>query len=539
MLLSRKRPWACERFSDFLIGMHFHIETDHKPLVPLFGQKLLDELPVRVQRFRMRLMRFQFTISHVPGKDLVTADTLSRAPTAECTQDDRLLHEEAEVYVRYVLQSLPATEKKLAEIREEQEKDTECKQLVTYCLEGWPLKHQLYGPIKKYYYVAAELSVQNGLLLRGSRLVIPASLQRDVLNRIHEGHQGITKCRERARQSVWWPGLSRQLQELAENCKMCCKFRSQRAEPLLPTTLPDLPWQKVGTDLFEWKNSNYLQVVDYHSRWIEISRLERTTAECVIAHTSSIFARYGIPEVVVSDNGPQYTSTRYAKFAKDYGFLHFTSSPYHPRGNGEAERADQTVKNLLKKADDPYKALLAYRSTPLEVGFSPSELLMCRKLRTTVPMSRDLRKPRVPDLTLVGKRDEKLNARQKENFDTRHGVKELAEMNPGDTVWIPDRNQAGEVTEQTSQRSYVVSTPEGIYRRNRVHLIPYPARETQEKTEPNNSPAVETTATTDNSPVVETTETATATTETPRTRSKTGSLPPPIDRWDPSWTRKN
>ena len=164
---------------------------------------------------------------------------------------------------------------------------------------------------------------------------------------------------------------------------------------------------------------------------------------------------------------------------------------------------------------------------------------MCRKLRTTVPMSRDLRKPRVPDLTLVGKRDEKLKARQKENFDTRHGVKELAEMNPGDTVWIPDRNQAGEVTEQTSQRSYVVSTPEGIYRRNRVHLIPYPARETQEKTEPNNSPAVETTATTDNSPVVETTETATATTETPRTRSKTGSLPPPIDRWDPSWTRKN
>ena len=189
-------------------------------------------------------------------------------------------------------------------------------------------------------------------------------------------------------------------------------------------------------------------------------------------------------QCVVSDNGPQYTSTRYAKFAKDYGFLHFTSSPYHPRGNGEAERAVQTVKTLLKKADDPYKALLAYRSTPLEVGFSPSELLMCRKLRTTVPMSRDLRKPRVPDLTLVGRRDEKLKARQKENFDTRHGVKELAKMNPGDTVWIPDRNQAGEVTEQTSQRSYVVSTPEGIYRRNRVHLIPYPARETQEKTEP-------------------------------------------------------
>ena len=96
------------------------------------------------------------------------------------------------------------------------------------------------------------------------------------------------------------------------------------------------------------------------------------TAECVISHTSSIFAPcHGIPEIVISDNGPQFPSTQYAQFAEKYGFHHI---------NGEAERAVQTVKNLLKKANDPYLALLAYRSTPLEIGYSPSELLMCRKL---------------------------------------------------------------------------------------------------------------------------------------------------------------
>ena len=356
--------WACERFSDYLVGLPFQLETDHKPLVPLFATKLLDELPIRVQRFRLRMMRFSFSISHVPGKDLTTADTLSRAPVLESTPEDQLLHDEACAYIQYTMQNLPATEKRLSEIREEQEKDEVCKELVIYCHEGWPDKSQLYGVIKKYYSVAAELSVQDGILLRGSRLVIPASLQQEILKQVHEGHQGIQKCRERARQSIWWPGLSKQLQDLVTNCTTCCKFRSQRAEPLLPTTLPDLPWQKVGTDLFEWKKSNYLLLVDYYSRWIEIARIERTTADCVISHTSSIFARHGIPEVIISDNGPQFASESYSRFAKDYGFLHFTSSPYHPEGNGEAERAVQTIKNLLRKAEDPYRALLAYRSTP-------------------------------------------------------------------------------------------------------------------------------------------------------------------------------
>ena len=204
--------WACERFKDFLLGKQFHIHTDHKPLVPLLSHKNLDELTVRLQRFRMRLMRYQFTISHVAGKDLVLADTLSRAPVQDRRPEDAQLERETNAFVYQVLEGLPATESRLQEIKDRQQDDAICKQVISFCEHGWPPKSQVEGPVKKFYSVSAELSVEDGLLLRGSRIVIPSSLQTDMLKRIHKGHQGIGKCRERARHSVWWPGLNSQLE---------------------------------------------------------------------------------------------------------------------------------------------------------------------------------------------------------------------------------------------------------------------------------------------------------------------------------------
>ena len=430
--------WACERYSDYLIGLQFHIETDHKPLVPLFSTKLLDELPIRVQQFRMRMMRFNFSISHVPGKNLVIADTLSRAPSSRATSGDHLLQDEADAYVQMMIQTLPATETRLAEIQRKQEEDEVCKQIVKYCEKGWPKANSIPHSLKKFYPVAGELMVQNGLLLKGSRLVIPVSMQKEILMKLHVGHQGITKCRERAKQSVWWPGISKQLQKLVSECPNCTKFRVQRAEPLNPTPLPSLPWKKVGTDLFEWNKATYLLIVDYYSRWIEIAKLTGLNAISVIAHTKSIFARHGIPETVISDNGPQFSSEAYAQFAREYGFEHVTSSPNHPQGNGEAERGVQTVKNLLKKEGDPYLALLAYRSTPLEIGYSPCELLMSRKLRTDVPMTEEQRKPKTPEFSAVVTKDKQLKQRQKENHDAHHGARELPVLSPGDSVWVTD-----------------------------------------------------------------------------------------------------
>ena len=185
------------------------------------------------------------------------------------------------------------------------------------------------------------------------------------------------------------------------------------------------PWQKVATDLLEWRKHTYLVIVDYYFRLIEIAQLKRTMAEEVIVHTKSIFARHGVPEIVVSDNGPQYSSEAYAKFAQEFQFEHITSSPHYPQSNGESECAVKTVKSLLKKEGDPYLDLMSYRATPLQNGFSPSGLLISRRLRTTVPMTRELLRPQVPDSKSLRERNERLKTRQQRNFDHHHGVREL------------------------------------------------------------------------------------------------------------------
>ena len=314
--------------------------------------------------------------------------------------------------------------------------------------------------------------------------MIPASLRVSMLDKIHASHQGITKCRERAKHSVWWPGLSRQLEETVKSCPECLKQSSPRVEPLTPSQLPQLPWQKVGTDLFEWNKSIYLLIVDYYSRWIEVTRLNKLTSQEVINHTRSIFARHGIPEIVVSDNGPQYSADLYATFAREYDFEHVTSSPHYPQGNGEAERAVKTVKGMLRKSGDPYLALLTYRSTPLENGYSPAQLLNSRNLRTTLPVTREQRKPKVVEQLELEEKEEYIKERQKKNFDKRHRARELPQLEPGDTVWIPDRDSSGTVVEETSPRSHIVETVDGSYRRNRRHLIRMPETESSQAEEP-------------------------------------------------------
>ena len=546
--------WACERLCEYLVGLQFHIQTDHKPLVPLFSTKHLEELPVRVQRFRMRMMRYNFTISHVPGQELTIADTLSRAPVSTASVADQSFQSETTAYVNLVVETLPATEKRLKEIKEHQEKDTVCQKLVEYCKSGWPEKRLLSAELKKYFPVSAQISIAHGLLLRGSRIIIPSPLRKEMLKKIHSSHQGITKCRERARQSVWWPGLSTQLNELVQECSECLRTQRQRPQPLKPTPLPQLPWQKVATDLFEWKQGTYLLVVDYFSRYIEIARLNRTTTSEVVTHLKSIFARHGIPETLISDNGPQYTSQEFASFAADYEFEHRTSSPYFPQGNGEAERAVGTIKSLLNKSGDPYKALLAYRSTPLQIGYSPSQLLMGRILRSTVPTTRSQREPEVPDLCSVRVQDKRSKARQKRNHDAHHGARELTPLKPGDRVWIPQRQREGEVQEEVAPRSYTVESGGDAIRRNRRDLIRLPDSEQVtthsgvgeqidaepgEQAQPNNE---HTDDPDDNTPIDSNDKnTANDPTETPRSNvrfsvRRSGRHSGPPDRFDPSWT---
>ena len=184
--------------------------------------------------------------------------------------------------------------------------------------------------------------------------------------------------------------------------------------------------EKCVACLFEWEGQEFVLVVDYFSRYCEIGVLRKSTSQEVINHLKAIFARHGIPETVISDNGPQYSSAEFAKFAEDWGFTHITSSPKYPQSNGEAERMVQTTKNLLTKSDDPYEALLAYRATPLENGFSPAELCMGRRLRTTLPTTPSKQTPQWRVLTKLREKEAKIKTERTKDYNQRHAVKDAS-----------------------------------------------------------------------------------------------------------------
>ena len=388
--------------------------------------------------------------------------------------DSLELQEEVESFIESVIDSLPASLDRMEAFKKAQSSDPECSRVKEYCLSSWPVKEKVEDDLIPYWKVRNYLTLKDGLLLYGNRIVIPTPLREETLEKVHAGHQGRERCQARIRHSVWWPGVLKQMEAMIQQCPTCAKEATPRKEPLMVSPLPDYPWQVIGTDLFELKGETYLLVVDYFSRYPEIARLSSTTSLAVINVLKSIFARHGIPECVRSDNGPQYSSHEFSRFAESYGFQHLTSSPRYPASNGQAERTVQTVKRTLKKASDPYIALLNYRATPFPwCQRSPAELLMGRRLRTCIPQIPEQLIPTWPYLEEFKKLNLKVKKKQKRDFDKRHRSQELDGLPENAKVWVTseDRHVEGRVVQPaTSPRSYLVETPSGIVRRNRWHL---------------------------------------------------------------------
>ncbi|UYV76611.1 hypothetical protein LAZ67_14001442 [Cordylochernes scorpioides] len=369
----------------------------------------------------------------------------------------------------------------LTKIFEAQQEDTTLKAVVNYLEQGWPNK-KMSQALLSYWHVMDELGVQNGLLMRSCHLVIPASMKLEILDKLHAGHFGITKTRLRARETVWWPGISEEIAETVRKCSVCIQEAVSKHEPLIPTNCPTRPWQKIGMDLFKFENKWYLVVIDYYSRFPEVVQLDRLTANVVVRGCKSIFARHGIPETVVSDNGTQFGAAReFSNFARQYGFTHVTSSPRFPQSNGMAEAGVKIAKLILKKNQDPSLGLLDNRSTPLENGYSPAELLMGRKLRTTLPIAPENLNPKLVDSQALKRKEGRRRKDMKSRYDRRCGATDMEELSEGDTVWITDMRTWGIVKKKASTpRSYMVDTPVGTLRRNRFHLrkgyaVQYPA----------------------------------------------------------------
>lgn len=444
--------FGCERFNHFVYGRKVIVETDHRPLIAI-SQKAIGDMPPRLQRFFLRLLRYDISIRYVPGKQLLLADMLSRASVAGTVDD---ADEDVEVHAVSVVGSLISenTWKKLAS---ETQNDTQLGAILKYLKNGEPIQ----GPLKSS---ATELSEVKGVLLKGCKVVIPASMRREMLERIHQGHMGINKCKERARQLVFWPAMNADIETFAQACAVCKKYAYKLPhEPLIVRPIPDQPWYRVGIDLFSYGGRSYLCVYDALSNFPEVQQLADTSAKTVVDATSAIFSRYGIPLEVCSDNGPQFSSREFKIFSEVYDFKHVTSSPYFPRSNGLAEKGVQVVKRILKKTSeakqDFWLGLLAYRSTPLECGRTPAEILQGRNLRTTLPAIQ------------VG-RSQRLEKHQQTDY-SRGPLKPL---NNGDTVRIKNGQWArkAQVIRSSGQpRSYVVLTEDGQrLRRNREHLLP-------------------------------------------------------------------
>lgn len=467
--------WACERFDRFLIGLEsFVLETDHKPLVPLINTKDLSDTPLRCQRLLTKLMRFKPKAIHKPGKDMVIADTLSRSPLPH-TKQDTVIHDDIEMYVHEITSCWPVSDEKLEQIRRETQKDVNVKMALDYTTTGWPdYKEDVKLAARDFYAIRGELSSHEGLLIRGDRIVIPFSMRREILDRIHDGHLGITKCRERANQCVWWPHISQEIKSRVAACRYCLeKQPSQPSEPLLTTEMPERAFQKIAIDICEIQGKHYLVSEDYYSRYIDIEYLTKLTTSAVITKMKVIFAQHGIPDIVVSDNGPQFRSNEFKQFAKEWNFCHRTSSPKYPQSNGEAEQGVKRAKEILRQKDY-LLALLTYRATPLpDLGVSPAELAFSRRLRTTLPVLPTTLDPRSVDRETVRARDAKAKHSQKKYFDKR--AHHLPLLRAGDPVLIKDDGEKfwtkpGEVIRQCAPRSYIVKTPDGELRRNRKHL---------------------------------------------------------------------
>lgn len=177
---------------------------------------------------------------------------------------------------------------------------------------GWPEeKDQVPQDIRMYFTFRDELTVEDDMIFKGMRLVIPTSLRAEIKQKLHASHMGIESCLRRARECVFWPGLNAELKDFISSCEICQKHAiSQQRETLIMHPQPSYPWERVGCDIFEYKDKNVLVTTDYYSTFWEVDQLKSLSSSQVILKLKAHFARHGIPQVLITDNGPQFSCER-------------------------------------------------------------------------------------------------------------------------------------------------------------------------------------------------------------------------------------
>ncbi len=397
--------WAMEQCHIYLSGLPpFELIVDHQPLVSILNNKTLDCIDnARIRNLKAKTAPYQFTTIWRRGKDHRIPDALSRAPVDEPTKED--LEEDHEIYghictvyknnVLTVQDYDEDTEEcradpMLNEIRHAGKDDTEYTTLLQYLKNGGD---KLPKVVSHYKSVIDEISCQDDLLLFNQRLIIPRALRKEMLKRLHASHQGIDKTSRRARQTIYWPGITADIKSTVEACQMCQRYKlSQVKEPLERDIMPTRIFEEVAADFFELNDRHYLAMTDRYSGWLELYDIGKAPSSTdLIKCLKDYFASKGCPVRIFSDGGRQFISAETQDFLKLWGVTHRLSSPMYPQSNGLAESGVKVLKALLKKCNGNSKSiqfaegLLELRNTPRTCGKSPAEVVFGHPLRTRVP----------------------------------------------------------------------------------------------------------------------------------------------------------
>ena len=466
------------KFHNYLYGRHFQIDSDHQPLSYLFSESrgIPERASGRIQRWALTLSAYQYSIRYKPGKSLSNADALSRLPRAATVDYDGLTGDQI-----HLMDHLATTCVDANDIQKWTDKDVVLSQVRRYVMSGWPDSLQD-GKFKPFHNRKMELSVLDGCLLWGARVVVPPKGQRLVLEELHDAHVGMSRMKALARSYVWWPLMNEQIETLVKSCTSCQSCRpSPPQAPLHPWDWPAQPWTRVHVDFAgPFQGHMFLVLVDATTKWLEVIPMQAITASKTIDILRSIFATHGLPRKLVSDNGPTFRSAEFSKFMSKNGIHHIFSSPYYPSTNGLAERNVQSFKQALRMnthgtiQERLHKFLFKHRITPhTTTGISPAELLFGRRPRSTM----DKLLPELHD------RIEAQQHRQKVNHDTSKPARKF-EVNDQVLVEMfnstPHEWLTGKITKVTGPLSYHIELNNGRVIRRHVDSI---KRDTRSVTE--------------------------------------------------------
>ena len=367
------------------------------------------------------------------------------------------------------------------------QEDDELVLLKPVVTQGWPGNVQeVPREIQPYWTFREELTIEDGLILKGIRIVIPSKKHEAVLKLIHEGHSGLNKCMLHMKEMVyWWRGLDDELDKLILNCELCLKYSQAKCKQpptmALGHEIPVQSWTKLATDLFHFEGESYLIVVDCTSRFPAVCKFSSMTAQHVASHFKLILSEYGWPETLVSENGPCYMAEVFTNLMQEYSVNHITSSPNYPQSNGLVEKFVQIVKNMFYKAreedKDLHKSLMIYCNNPLTSNLqSAMQMLQKRSARSQLPISGAARRQ-------LGLSPQQLRVKTKNEHLPSHDLCIGQDVMYQDSIskrWFP-----AVITSRCKEpRSYKIMTRDGvIYRKTQVHLKPYRPQSKQEEDE--------------------------------------------------------